>query len=93
MTTDLETVFRLLNVVFGLVAGTAVLIAVRVTEPRRAERWGMVGGGLLCYAVALGTLGRLLGWRGEVFLPFVTASLAYVAVGRLSQIWKARRDR
>lgn len=93
MTTDLETLFRIVNVIAGVLAGTAVLFAVRVTEPRRAERWGMVGGGLLCYAVALGTLGRLLGWRGETFLPVVTVCLLYIAGGRLAQIVKARRDR
>ena len=89
--TDLETVYRVANVVVGAVAGFAVLAVVFVKRPDRAESWGMVGGALLCFAVALGSLGRLLGWNGELFLPFVTASLAYVAGGRIVQLWKLRK--
>lgn len=93
MTTDLETLYRVLNVALGFLAGTAVLAVVVVKKPYRWERWGMVGGALLCYAVALGTLGRLLGWRGEAFLPFVTASLVYVFLGRILQLVRDHRDR
>lgn len=90
--TDLETLYRIANVVVGFIAGLAVLVVVAVKRPEKPEAFGMIGGALVCFAVAVGSLGRLLGWNAELFLPFMTASLAYVAGGRIVQLWKLRKQ-
>lgn len=78
--------------VLGFVAGCSVLAVVWVGKPARPESIGMTAGALLCFAVAVSSLGRLLHWNGELFLPFVTASLAYVAAGRIWQITLIKRS-
>jgi hypothetical protein len=46
----------------------------------------MAGGALVCFAVSFGSLGFLLGWPSEIWLPFMSMSLLYVVVGRIVQM-------
>lgn len=90
---DHDIPLRILNVGAGLGACVMVLLAVYVLKPGRAEAIGMTGGALTCGAVAVGSLGVILGWPGFLFLPFVTASLLYTIAGRAAQLWRIRHPK
>lgn len=86
-----DLVLRIVNVGVGVLACLAVLAVVLEKKPDRAEALGMVAGACLCVAVAGGSLGFLLGWDAALWLPFITCSLVYIALGRLVQLVGLRR--
>jgi hypothetical protein len=81
-----DIAFRIVNITLGLVACLVVLRAARKTAQSKAEATGMAGGALVCFAVSFGSLGFLLGWPSEIWLPFMSMSLLYVVVGRIVQM-------